>query len=70
MQSTRPVAVFSGSVWGSVGVEYMGDHMTEQVPPTTSWGDEFYSIPIATRTQGDVLRVLGETFDIPEYERL
>ena len=58
--SSRPVAVFSGTMWTSVGVEFMGDHMVEQLPPVVSWGAEFYTMPVATRLQGDIFRIIGE----------
>lgn len=57
--SSAPVAVFAGTTWTSVGHVIMGDHMIEQVPPTSTWGGEFVVIPVANRTSGDVVRVLG-----------
>ena len=59
IKSTKPLAVFSGSEWTSVGYKQMGDHLVEQMPPTSTWGKLFITASIATRQEGDVFRVLG-----------
>ena len=59
IESNRPLAVFCGSVWTSISKTYMGDHLLEHLLPINTWGSEFVSVPIATRTAGDVFRVLG-----------
>ena len=59
VESTRPVSVFCGTVWTSISSEFMGDHLVEQLPPSSSWGQEFVTAPIITRTGGDIFRVLG-----------
>ena len=53
------MAVFVGAMWTSVGTEYMGDHLEEQLPPLHMWGVDFLGVPIATRTGGDVYKILG-----------
>ncbi len=57
--SNKPVSVVAGADWTSVAHPHMGDHLIEQMPSTASWGVEFVTVPIATRTSGDVFRVLG-----------
>ena len=57
--ANKPISVLGGAVWTSVLDVYMGDHLAEHIPPVTSWGSEFYALPIATRITGDVFRVLG-----------
>ena len=65
MSANKRVAVFSGSEWTSVGSEQMGDHLVEQMPPTSTWGWDFITVPIATRTAGDIFRVLGRSTPLP-----
>ncbi len=60
--SDKPVSVF-----GSNDATYVGsggcctDHLVEQLPPTSSWGTEFLSIPLASRIGGDTFRMLAAT---------
>ena len=61
VSANKPVAVFSGSEWTSVGADKMGDHLVEQMPPTPTWGWDFITVPIATRRAGDIFRVLGRS---------
>ena len=51
----------SGAVWTSVKREYMGDHLLEQLPPVMDWGTEYLTSPIATRAEGDLVRILGKS---------
>ncbi len=37
----------------------MGDHLLEHLLPVNVWGSEYVSVPIETRSAGDVFRVLG-----------
>ena len=60
MTSNNEVAVFSGTVWTAVGGLYMGDHLTEQLTPTYSWGQNFLVAPLATRKAGDAYRAIGK----------
>jgi len=61
IKSDKPLAVFSGSEWTSVGYKQMGDHLVEQMPPTSTWGKLFITASIATRKAGDAFRVLGRS---------
>lgn len=36
------------------------DHLVEMLPPLTAWGRRFLTRPLATRKQGDLLRVLAD----------
>ena len=35
------------------------DHLVEQVPPTSTWGTSFLTVPLATRTAGDRFRIMA-----------
>ncbi len=60
--ANKPVAFFSGSkavtipVAGFIGSSY--DHLFEQIPPTSTWGKEFYVVPLKLRLK-DTYRVLA-----------
>jgi PKD repeat protein len=62
VSANKPVAFFSGSkavtipVVGFIGSSY--DHLFEQIPPTSTWGKEFYVVPLKLRTK-DTYRVLA-----------
>ena len=44
----KPVAVFSGHECGNIPANVPScDHMVEQIPPTATWGREFYTITLA-----------------------
>ncbi len=58
--ASRPLAVFCGSVWTSISKTYMGDHLLEHLLPVNVWGTEFITVPIATRLDGDVFRIMGK----------
>ena len=60
--ASKPVSMLSGAKWSSVGVEFMGDHLLEQLPPVALWGTEHVATAIGTRSAGDVFRVLGQYF--------
>lgn len=59
VSSDKPIAFFSGSKATSIpvtGTSY--DHLYEQIPPTSTWGREFYMVPLKSRTK-DTYRVLA-----------
>lgn len=59
ISSDKPVAFFSGSKATPIttsGSSY--DHLYEQIPPTSTWGREFYMVPLKQRTK-DTYRVLA-----------
>lgn len=60
VRASAPVAVTSGVVCSYVpkGVSYC-DHMAEMIPPASSLGSSFLIYPLATRLNGDVVRVIA-----------
>jgi len=58
--STKPIAVFGGGVCLNVPSDKgQCDHLVEQLPPSDAWGQDFLTVPLATRTAGDVFRILA-----------
>lgn len=59
----KPVAVLAGDRCTNVpgNVSQFCDHVVEQIPPASAWGQEFLSVPLATREGGDTFRVLAGT---------
>ncbi len=60
VKADKPVAVFGGNRCANVpvGVPYC-DHLVEEVPPTSTWGKSFVTVPLATRMNGDTFRILA-----------
>lgn len=58
--ATSPVAVMSGveCAYVPAGVPAC-DHIVEMMPPVTTWGKSFLTVPLATRLNGDVFRILA-----------
>jgi PKD repeat protein len=60
--SNKPIAFFSGSK--ATAIPFSGytnfsyDHLYEQIPPTITWGKEFYVVPLKLRTK-DTYRILA-----------
>ena len=60
--SDQPVSVFGSNDATQVGAgACCTDYLVEQLPPTSSWGTEFFSIPLASRIGGDTFRMLAAT---------
>jgi hypothetical protein len=60
ISSTSPVGVFGASECGNIpGGFTFCDHLTEMLPPTTTWGKKFGTVPLASRTAGDTWRILA-----------
>ena len=58
--SNRPLVVYPGHRCSQIPIEYgYCDHLTEQVPPTVTWGRNFLSAPFESRSSGDVYRFLA-----------
>lgn len=58
--SNRPIAVFGGHQCTNIPFSFgFCDHIVEQLPPTTTWGKAFVSMPLATRLGGDTFRILA-----------
>lgn len=60
ISSDKPVAVFGGHTCGQVPQGTPAcDHMIEQMPPISSFGERFVTTPLATREAGDIFRILA-----------
>gem|GEM_PF-2227181 len=53
--SSKPIAVFGGHQCANIpdGTTLACDNIVEQLPPTTTWGKSFATVPLATRNGGD-----------------
>ncbi len=58
LDTTKPVAVFSGARQAFVNCQLADDHLFQQIDPIGSWGDSYYVVPFAERG-GDQVRLLG-----------
>jgi len=57
--SDKPIAFYSGAKSTAVPFEGQSrDHLYEQIPPTNTWGREFYIVPLEKRIR-DTYRVLA-----------
>ena len=56
----KRVAVFGGHKCANIprGFTFC-DHIVEQMTPTSTWGQSFVTVPLATRTGGDTFRVVA-----------
>ena len=54
----KKAAVFSGSTFTSLGCGGSGDNLFEQMYPVNTWGKNFITSPLKTRT-GDIFRVMA-----------
>jgi hypothetical protein len=62
IQSNKPVAVFGGNNCTNISGSLRAcDHLVEQLPPTSTWGKSFVTVPLATRSAGDVFRMMAQT---------
>ncbi len=60
VESSLPVALFSGSACANVpsGFGYC-DHLVQQIPPLSTWGETFVTRPLEGRNLGDTWRFLS-----------
>ncbi len=60
--STKPIAVFGSQQCANIppNVTFC-DYIVEQLPPTTTWGRNFVTLPLKTRKNGDTFRFLAST---------
>ena len=62
--SNKPVAVLSGHLCANVPAnQNFCDHLVEQMIPISAWGQEFYTLPLETRQNGDTFRILADEDD-------
>lgn len=59
--SCKKIAVFSGNTFVGIGCSNIGsrDNLYQQLYPLSTWGSNFVTAPLKTRTGGDVFRVLA-----------
>ncbi|WP_299700520.1 PKD domain-containing protein [uncultured Pontibacter sp.] len=58
--SNHPIAVFGGHACANIpSGEVYCDYIVEQLPPTSAWGKQFVTVPLATRQNGDTFRFLA-----------
>jgi hypothetical protein len=60
VQSTYPVALFAGNSCASIPTNYAAcDMIIEQIPPVSTWGNNFVTYPLQGRENGDTWRILS-----------
>lgn len=60
--ATAPIAVYGGHQCANIPSGVVAcDHIVEQLPPTSTWGKSFVTMPLATRNGGDTFRILAST---------
>jgi RHS repeat-associated protein len=59
--ANKPIGVFAGHATATIPSDTVccADHLVEQMPPTTTWGKRFATIPLATRNKGDFFRIVA-----------
>ncbi len=62
IESSAPVAVMAGAECANVPPEATAcDHLVQMMPPLSTWGKRFVTLPIATRNKGDLIRILADS---------
>ena len=62
IKSSKPIAVFGGhqnTVVPALTNKWFQNYLVEQLLPINTWGNNFYTAPLATRTGGDTFRILA-----------
>lgn len=69
IKSDKPVAVFAGHHCANVPSDavWFCDYVVEQLLPVNTWGNTFYLAPFATRSNGDILRIMAGQDDTEVY---
>lgn len=58
--ASAPIAVLAGVQCANIPVNaYYCDHIVEMMTPISTWGKSFLTVPLATRTRGEVFRILA-----------
>ncbi len=58
--ASQPVAVFGAASCALIPTNgFACNHLVEQLPPTSAWGSDFITVPLASRVGGDRVRVLA-----------
>ena len=58
--ANKPIALFSNHECADVSIQSPGacDHLTEQIPPTATWGRSFLAASLFGRTSGELIRIV------------
>lgn len=61
IKSDKPIAVFGSHRCANVPSEneWFCNYLVEQLLPVNTWGNDFYTAPLATRSSGDTFRFLA-----------
>ena len=58
IQSNKPLSVFVGHECGQIPSDRTAcDHLVEQMPPDTTWGTQFFTVPLDLRESGELYRI-------------
>lgn len=59
-EECKNLAVFGGNKWTSVGdCGLANDNLFQQAYPVNTWGTEFFHIPLAGRSSGELVKILA-----------
>ncbi len=62
ISSNKKIAVFGSHQCSNIPRgQFACDHIVEELPPVTSWGRNFITVPLKTRLNGDTFRFLAST---------
>ena len=61
--STRPIAVFGGNIRASSGIGNKQDHLTDQLPPVSTWGRRFITMNLPFGENTDLLKFVSKEED-------
>ncbi|HEY0764376.1 MAG TPA: PKD domain-containing protein [Pyrinomonadaceae bacterium] len=60
ISANKPIAVFGGHACTNIPSNSVAcNHLIEQLPSIDKWGTSFLTVPLATRTGGDTIRVIA-----------
>jgi hypothetical protein len=61
ISADKPISVFGGAQCTNLsdGIRAC-DHLVEQMPPVSTWGKTFITVPLSTRLKGDLFRVMAQ----------
>jgi hypothetical protein len=58
--STQPIGVMGSSQCANIPSGFVFcDHICEMLPPTTTWGKNFVTVPLRSRVNGDTWRIMA-----------
>ena len=58
--SNLPIGVYGGHQCANIPFGYVAcDHIVEMIPPNSTFGKNFLTVPLATRLNGDVWRIMA-----------